>query len=32
MEQDALNNVYNCTNTNIYFYLDTSGDQSYAPY
>jgi hypothetical protein len=25
MEQHALKNVNNCLNTNIYFYLDTSG-------
>jgi hypothetical protein len=28
MEQRALKNVNNCLNTNIYSYLDTSGDQS----
>ncbi len=28
MEQHALKNVNKCLNTNIYSYLDTSGDQS----
>ncbi len=28
MEQGALNFVNNCLNTNIYTYLETSGDQS----
>jgi hypothetical protein len=28
MEQQALKNVNNCLNTNIYSYLETSGDQS----
>jgi hypothetical protein len=28
MEQHALKNVNNCLNTNIYSYLETSGDQS----
>ncbi len=28
MEQRALNNVNNGLNTNIYFYLETSGGQS----
>jgi hypothetical protein len=28
MEQDALKNVNNCLNTNIYSYLETSGGQS----
>jgi hypothetical protein len=28
MEQDALKNVNNCLNTNISFYLDTSGHQN----
>ncbi len=28
MEQNALKNVNNCLNTNIYSYLETSGGQS----
>jgi len=28
MEQRALKNVNNCSNTNIYSYLETSGGQS----
>ncbi len=28
MEQHALKNVNNCFNTNIYFYLETSGGPS----
>jgi len=28
MEQHALKNVNNYLNTNIYFYLETSGEQS----
>jgi hypothetical protein len=28
MEQRALKDVNNCLNTNIYFYLETSGGQS----
>jgi hypothetical protein len=32
MEQHAFKNVNNCTNTNIYSCLDTSGGQSYHPY
>ncbi len=32
MEQHALKNVNNCTNTNIYSYLETSGGQSSNPY
>ncbi len=28
MEQCALQNVNNCSNTNIYYYLETSGGQS----
>ncbi len=28
MEQRTLKNVYNCLNTNIYSYLETSGGQS----
>jgi hypothetical protein len=28
MEQHALRSVNNCLNTNIYSYLETSGDQS----
>ncbi len=32
MEQHAFKNVNNCLNTNIYFYLDTSGGQSSNPY
>ncbi len=28
MEQHAFKNVYNCLNTNIYSYLETSGGQS----
>ncbi len=28
MEQRALKDVNNCLNTNIYYYLDTSGGQS----
>ena len=28
MEQHALKNVNSCMNTNIYSYLETSGDQS----
>jgi hypothetical protein len=27
-EQHALKNVNNCLNTNIYYYLETSGGQS----
>ncbi len=29
MEQHALKNVYNCLNTNIYSYLETSCGESY---
>jgi hypothetical protein len=32
MEQHALKNVNNCLNTNIYPYLETSGDKSYNLY
>jgi hypothetical protein len=32
MEQHVLKNVNNCLSTNIYSYLDTSGDQSYNLY
>jgi hypothetical protein len=32
MEQLAFKNVNNCLNTNIYFYLETSGGQSYNLY
>ena len=32
MEQRALKNVNNCLYTNIYSYLETSGDISYNPY
>ncbi len=32
MEQHALNNVNNWLNTNIYFYLETSGGQSFNLY
>jgi hypothetical protein len=32
MEQDALKNVNNCLNTNIYTYLEASGGQSSDPY
>jgi hypothetical protein len=32
MEQPAFKNVNNCLNTNIYSYLETSGDQIYNPY
>ena len=28
MEQHTLKNVNNCLNTNIYYYLETSGGQS----
>ncbi len=31
MEQHALKNVYNCLNTNIDTYLETSGGQSFNP-
>ncbi len=32
MEQRTFKNVNNCLNTNIYFYLETSGGQSFNPY
>ncbi len=32
MEQRILENVNNCMNTNIYSYLETSGNQSYILY
>jgi hypothetical protein len=32
MKQNALKNVNNCVNTNIYAYLETSGGQSSNPY
>ncbi len=32
MEQHDLSNVNDCLNTNIYFYLETSGGQSSNPY
>jgi hypothetical protein len=32
MEQYAFKSVNNCLNTNIYFYLETSGGQSSDPY
>jgi hypothetical protein len=32
MEQQALENVNNCLNTNVYSYLETSGGQSYSLY
>jgi hypothetical protein len=32
MEQHTFKNVYNCLNTNIYSYLETSGGQSSNPY
>jgi hypothetical protein len=32
MEQNALKDVNNCLNTNIYFYLETSGGQTYNQY
>ncbi len=32
MEQRIFKNVNNCLNTNIYFYLETSGDQRSNPY
>jgi hypothetical protein len=32
MEQQALKNVNNCFNTNIYSYLETSGGQSSSLY
>jgi hypothetical protein len=32
MEQHALKNANNCLNTNMYFYLETSGGQSSDPY
>jgi len=32
MEQHALRNVDNCLNTSIYFYLETSGGQSFKQY
>jgi hypothetical protein len=32
MEQRILEIVDNCLNTNIYYYLETSGGQSYNPY
>jgi hypothetical protein len=32
MEQRALKSVNNCLNTNIYFYLETSGGQSFNLY
>ncbi len=31
MEQHVLKNVNNCLNTNIYYYLETSGGQSSNP-
>ncbi len=31
MERHTLKNVNNCLNTNIYSYLETSGDQSSNP-
>jgi hypothetical protein len=32
MKHHSLKNVNNCLNTNIYFYLETSGGQSYILY
>ncbi len=32
MEQHTLKNVNNCWNTNIFFYLETSGGQNYNLY
>ncbi len=32
MEQRAIKNVNNCMSTNIYTYLETSGDQTSNPY
>ncbi len=32
MEQHALKNVNNCLNTNIYYYLETPGGESYNLY
>jgi hypothetical protein len=32
MEQHALENVSNCLNNNIYYYLETSGGQSFNQY
>ena len=32
MEQHAFKNENNCSNTNIYSYLEASGGQSYNPY
>jgi hypothetical protein len=32
MEQHTIQNVKNCLNTNIYFYLETSGGQSFNLY